>query len=328
MFADEYIFYLNENTSVGFSVEQLQAIKESLSMFSNDFDIRKRSTEIAIMDEIPYEYGLFFMSKSVEGMSAESVKTYKSHLNRFFNTIRKPLREINTNDIRAYLYMRSKEVTKSTVEDSRVIIGSFFSWCVDNEYLERNPTRGIKPIKKPKKCRSALTEDELEQLRRGCKSLRDKVILETLFSTGCRVTELSNMRISDIDFTERTIKIIRKGGKEDYVFLNPRAYGLVCEYLQSRNDNVDALIYSNRTKTNLHSGGVETVLDNITQRANINKRITPHVIRHTTATIALKRGMTIEEVSKLLGHSSIETTMIYAEVNRQNLRIDHEKYVV
>ena len=180
-----------------------------------------------------------------------------------------------------------------------------------------------------KKCELySLVEDELEQLRRGCKSLKDKVILETLFSTGCRVTELSNMRISDIDFTERTIKIIRKGGKEDYVFLNPRAYGLVCEYLQSRNDNVDALIYSNRTKTNLHSGGVETVLDNITQRANINKRITPHVIRHTTATIALKRGMTIEEVSKLLGHSSIETTMIYAEVNRQNLRIDHEKYVV
>lgn len=328
MFSDEYMLYLNENTSVGFSVEQLQAIKDSMDIFLNEYDVHKKCTEIALVDEFPYEYGLFFMAKSVEGMSEKSQKTYKSHLNCFFNSVRKRLNEITTNDIRAYLYRRSKEVSKSTVEDSRVIIGSFFSWCVDNEYLERNPMRGIKPIKKNKKCREALTEDDLEQLRKGCKTLRDQVILEVLYSTGCRVTELSNMAITDVDFQQRTVKIVRKGGKEDFVYLNPKAYNLVCEYLQSRKDMIDALIYSSRTKTNLSSDGIRLVLEKIKKRANFTKKTTPHVIRHTTATIALKRGMPIEEVSKMLGHSSIETTMIYAEVNRDKLKADHEKYVV
>lgn len=328
MFTDEFMLYLGENSSVGFTQDQIKTISKSLSVFCCDFDIKKKTTEISIIEEIPYAYKVYCVSKSVEGMSKRSMKTYNCHMNIFFKTVRKPIEQITTNDIRMYLYKRSQEVSQSTVNDERTILSSFFTWCVDNDYIQKNPLRGINKIKVCKKVRNALTEDELEQLRRGCKTLRDKVILETLFSTGCRVTELSNMKISDIDFQQRTIKVLRKGNKEDYVFLNPRVYRLIMEYLQQRTDNVDVLIYSNKTKTNLKACGIETAMENIVKRAKFNKKVTPHVIRHTTATIALKRGMSIEEVSKMLGHSSIETTMIYAEVNRQKLKSDHEKYVV
>ena len=328
MFVNEFILYLNENTDVNFTMEQVQAITDALSMFCCDFDIKKRSTEISIVEEIPYEYKVFCVSKSVEGMSKQSMKTYNCHMGNFFRYVRKPLVQITTNDIRLYLYKRSQEVSQSTVDDCRMILNSFFSWCVDNDYIQKNPLRGIARIKVRKNIRQALTEDELEQLRKGCKDLRDKVILETLFSTGCRVTELSNMKITDIDFTQRTVKVLRKGNKEDIVFLNPRAYNLITEYLQTRTDNIDALIYSRRTNNNLQSGGIEEVMKHIVCRSKLNKNVTPHVIRHTTATIALKRGMSIEEVSKMLGHSSVETTMIYAEISRDRLRNDHEKYVV
>ena len=328
MFSDEFILYLKENSVVGFSFEQISELSNALDMFCCDYDINKRSTELAVVEDVPYAYKVFCVSKSVEGMSEGSLRTYNAHMRKFFKSVKKPVEQITTNDIRLYLYQRSQEVSKSTVDDSRLILSSFFTWCVDNEYIRKNPMKGINRIKRCQKVRDALTEDELEQLRKGCRSLRDQVILETLFSTGCRVTELSNMKISDIDFIKRTAKVLRKGNKEDYVFLNPRAYSLIVEYLNQRTDNTDALIYSSVRKTNLKSGGIEVVMRGIVKRSHLNKNVTPHVIRHTTATIALKRGMPIEEVSKMLGHSNIETTMIYAEVNRQKLKADHEKYVV
>lgn len=328
MFTDEFMTYLVENSKVEFDSGQLLEIKSCIECFTSEYNISKKSTELTTLDDYPYCYKVFCVSKKVEGMSERSLGTYNTHLRKFFQYVNKPVDKITTNDIRLFLYKRWEEISQVTLEHIRLILSSFFSWALDNEYITKNPMTGIKHIKFTKKNREALNEDELERLRDSCKSLRDKVIIEVLYSTGCRVSELTNIKISDVDFTNRTVKILGKGNKENIVFLNSKSLLCIKEYLQSRTDNVDILVYSTRKKHGLSVASIQEIVKRISKDANITKNCTPHVIRHTTATIALKRGMTIEEVSKMLGHSSIETTMIYAEVNNQRLKTDHEKYVV
>ena len=330
MFSEEFMYYVDKHSDlfVRLHEEDLKELRDLLNSFASDFNIKRKSTELMLVDEYPQAYMVFFVSKKVEGMSDESLKMYKSHLGRFLRTVCKPVEQITTNDIRAYLFERSREVSDGTVDDIKRVISSFMTWCVDNDYIIKNPIRGIGNIKVEQKQRQALNEDELEQLRSGCKSVRDEVIVETIYSTGCRASELAKMKISDIDFRERTVLINGKGKKQNVGYLNAKACAVIEKYLSQRTDNVDSLIYSTKTKRGLGICGIENVVSQIKERVNLTKPCTPHVIRHTTATIALKRGMPIEEVSRMLGHSSVETTMIYAEVNKQKLKYDHSVCVV
>lgn len=330
MFTEEFMYYVDKHSDLLMRLheEDMRDLRDLLNAFASEFDIKRRCTDLVVMDEYPKAYMVYFVSKKVEGMSDESLKTYKSHLGRFLRKVCKPVEQITTNDIRVYLFERSKEVSDGTVDDIKRIISSFMTWCVDNDYITKNPIRGIGSIKVEKKQRQALNEDELEQLRSGCKNIRDEVIVETIYSTGCRASELAKMKISDIDFRERTVLINGKGKKQNIGYLNAKACAVIEKYLSQRTDNVDSLIYSTKTKHGLGIGGIENVVSQIKGRVNLTKPCTPHVIRHTTATIALKRGMPIEEVSRMLGHSSVETTMIYAEVNKQKLKYDHSMCVV
>lgn len=328
MFTEEFLISLLENGNETYTDAQLTDIKFLLDCHCSNYNIKKKSTELMVVDDFPYCYKAFCVSKKTEGMSDKSLETYNSHLRNFFKNMLKPIEQITTDDIRIWLCMRGQKVSGVTLDNERAILNSFFTWIYDNEYISHNPMKKIGKIKYVKKARKALNEEELERLRNACKTPREKAIIEVLFSTGCRVEELESMKISDIDFEQKHIKtLVTKGSEEDYCQLNAKAILSIKEYLKTRTDNCDDLIYSTKTKRGISISQIETIVKTISVRAGI-KRCTPHVIRHTTATIAVKRGMPLEEVSSMLHHKSIDTTKIYFEINNEKLKYDHAKCVV
>ena len=327
MFTEEFIATIIDSNV--FTDDQIRLISDKLNIFITNYEITIKSTEIITYNNVPYFYKSFLVAKHIEGMCDSSLRTYNLHLSRFFLKANKPVELLTTNDIRLYLYnyKNDNNVDDSTVEHVRTILNSFFNWCVSNEYLQKNPVSNIKRIKCEKKERQPLTKVELELLRDACSNVKERAILEFLYSTGCRVSELCNAKLSDFNSDNRTILLHCKGNKQNTCYLNAKAYVALNKYLETRNDNIDVLFLSN-WKKQYTKEGIEHLIKKLKQKANITKQVSPHVIRHTTATIAIEQGMPIEEVSAMLGHTNINTTLIYAKVNKDKLQYDHNLYVI
>lgn len=218
-----------------------------------------------------------------------------------------------------------------SVHKYREYISRFYQWACDEEYINKNPTKNIKPIKYEIKPRQALSQMELEYIRMACTSVREKAIIEFLYSTGCRVSELSIVKKCDIDWNNKSVHLFGKGNKHRISFLNAKAEVAIKEYLNERNDHNEYLFVSERKPHNqLKKPGIEKIVRNISRKAsvNISKHVKPHVLRHTTATTAIQNGMPIEDISKLLGHSKIDTTMIYAHTSIEHVQLEHKKYII
>ena len=272
---------------------------------------------------------LFISSKKVEGCSEKSLKYYFSTIDTLFKKLSKKVTEISTNDLRFYLsdYQESKNSSKVTIDNIRRIFSSFFSFLEDEDYILKSPVRRIHKIKTPRIIKEILSDEEIEILRDNCKEIRDLTLIEILSSTGIRVGELVKINRKDIDFHERSCIVTGKGNKEREVYFDARTKIHLKQYLKTRTDDNEALFVSlSKPHQRLSIGGVENVLRKLGLKTQINK-VHPHKFRRTLATMAIDRGMPIEQVQKLLGHVKIDTTLHYAMVNQSNVKIAHRKFI-
>lgn len=327
-FAKEFVSKLNGKLSDN----DLKLVLQELELFSYNYDIKDKCTDITVYDDIvPSCYKIYVVSKKIEGLSKETLKIYDIHLKDFFTYIGKPLKEITANDIRVYLYQlqNRRNISNHSLDERRVIINTFLEWCKNEDYISKNPCRQIQPIRYETKQREPLSAIELELVRYNCESIRERALIELFYSTGCRVSEMVNLNIDDIDFTTGEVHLFGKGNKHRTSYLNAKAEVALRKYLATRHDINNALIVSNRSPhQRLSKSGIERIIRLIGDRANIGRNLYPHLIRHTTATDALNRGMSVTEVQKILGHEKLDTTMIYAKVSQDSVKHNHKKYIM
>ena len=271
----------------------------------------------------------FVNAKRIEGCSEKTLKYYQSTINKMLSSTDKHLTHITTNDLRDYLaeYHRANTCSKSNIDNIRRILSSFFSWLEDEDYILKSPVRRIHKIKSAKTVKETYTDEALERMRDNCGNLRDLAIIDMLASTGMRVGELVGLNRADVDFENRECIVFGKGSKERPVYFDARTKIHLKNYLESRSDDNPALFVSLLKPYNrLKISGVEIRLRELGRRLGITK-VHPHKFRRTLATKAIDKGMPIEQVQKLLGHSKIDTTMQYAMVDQNNVKISHRKFI-
>ncbi|ASV78499.1 tyrosine-type recombinase/integrase [Elizabethkingia anophelis] len=289
----------------------------------------KTTTEDKLETDNINVLNLFISSKKVEGCSEKSLKYYFSTIDTLFQKLKKKVTEISTNDLRFYLseYQEVKKSSKVTIDNIRRIFSSFFSWLEDEDYILKSPVRRIHKVKTARTIKEVLSDEDIEILRDNCKQIRDLTLIEMLSSTGIRVGELVKINIKDIDFHERSCIVTGKGNKQREVYFDARTKIHLKEYLETRNDDNEALFVSlSKPNQRLSIGGIESVLRKLGKKTKINK-VHPHKFRRTLATMAIDKGMPIEQVQKLLGHVKIDTTLHYAMVNQANVKIAHRKFI-
>lgn len=272
---------------------------------------------------------LFVSSKRVEGCSEKTLKYYQTTIELLFKELPKEIKDITTNDLRFYLanHQEQKKSSKVTIDNIRRIFSSFFSWLEDEDYILKSPVRRIHKVKSSKLIKEVLTDENLEILRDNCEETRDLAMIDLLASTGIRVGELVRINIADVDFHERECVVFGKGDKEREVYFNARTKIHLKKYLATRTDNNPALFVSlSKPHNRLSISGVELRLRQLGKKADIVK-VHPHKFRRTLATMAIDKGMPIEQVQKLLGHVKIDTTLHYAMVNQSNVKIAHRKFI-
>ncbi|AKN31536.1 integrase [Clostridium carboxidivorans P7] len=272
---------------------------------------------------------IFICAKRVEGCSEKSIKYYKSTIENMLRTLGKPVKHITTEDLRGYLaeYHKRSSCSKVSIDNIRRILSTFFSWLEDENYILKSPVRRIHKIKTGKIVKEVYTDENLEIMRDSCKEIRDLAIIDLLNSTGIRVGELVKLNIDDIDFNERECIVEGKGDKQRRVYFDARTKIHLQNYINSRVDNNRALFVSLIEPYNrLNISGVEIRMRSLGKKLNINK-VHPHKFRRTLATRAIDKGMPIEQVQQLLGHQKIDTTLQYAMVNQNNVKISHRKYI-
>lgn len=272
---------------------------------------------------------IFLSAKLVEGCSQKTIKYYETTIKQLFKYMPKALKEYTTDDLRAYLavFQKKHKSSKITIDNIRRIFSSFFSWLEDEDFILKSPVRRIHKVKTGEQVKEVITDENLERLRDNCKCPRDLAIIDLLASTGMRVGELVKLNRNDVNFAERECIVFGKGNKERVVYFNARAKLHLQEYLASRRDKNQALFVSlDKPHTRLQISGVEMRLRDLGRGLKI-PRIHPHKFRRTLATMAIDKGMPVEQVQKLLGHVKIDTTMRYAMVNQTNVKLSHRKFI-
>lgn len=319
-----------------FSGEDTALILDMFRIASKDYTFTKPETAISteVGDDSEELIKQFMVAKVIEGLAKRSIDYYKGRLLFFVSRVQVPLRNITSDHIKAYLAQRKiVDKLQATTQNNEIrVLRSFFSWALDNDYISKNPTLKIKSVKEEKKVKKPFTEIELEQLRAKATDKRNPLkwsaIIEVLASTGCRVSELIAIDRDDID-GERII-VRGKGNKDRYVYLNARAILAVNNWLNSRTDDYPAFIIGESLAGNISermtAGAIESGIRKMGRQLGIEK-CHPHRFRRTTATLALNRGMPIEQVSKMLGHEQLTTTQIYAQASENNLASSHKKFV-
>ncbi|MCH5207564.1 MAG: tyrosine-type recombinase/integrase [Oscillospiraceae bacterium] len=303
--------------------------ENALRIIMNEYEISHKSTELAIPEDGRQKaVQMFIVTKKVEGCSDKTIAYYIGVLKRFFTEINSNIDKITADQVRYYIAIRSErdKLSKVSQDNELRVLKSFFSWCSAEDYITKNPTTNIKAIKQEKRIKKPFSEVELERLRKAAESKRDIAILETLYSTGCRASELCGMNRSEVDGDE--IIVFGKGGKERICYLNAKARLALSDYLSERSDDNPALFVNAQKPFNrLSRSSIEKIVREIGQQAGV-ENCHPHRFRRTAATIALNRGMPIDQVQQMLGHARIATTTIYAQSEAESVKASHRKFVV
>lgn len=272
---------------------------------------------------------MFLNAKKIEGCSERTLSYYKTTVEKLLDRITDPIRKVTTDDIREYLasYQGLNDCSKTTIDNIRRNISSFFTWLEEEDYIIKSPMRRIHKIKTTKTVKEVISDEEIEKMRDKCKNLRDLAIIDLLYSTGIRIGELVRLNVDDIDFEERECIVFGKGDKERRVYFDAKTKIHLMGYINSRFDANPALFVTlDAPYDRLQISGVEIRLRRLGRELGINK-VHPHKFRRTMATRAIDKGMPIEQVQKLLGHSQIDTTMHYAIVNQTNVKVAHRKFI-
>ena len=295
--------------------------KYEISKQASDDELRMRENSQLV--------GVFLSAKRIEGCSEKTIHYYQSSIEKLLTAIKKEVCKMTTNDIRCYLAEQqdAKHLSKVTIDNLRRIFSSFFSWLEDEDYITKSPVRRIHKVRTDTLVKEVLSDESMEVLRDSCTEIRDIAMIDLLASTGIRVGELVKMNREDIDFQERQCVVLGKGNKEREVYFNARTKIHLKRYLDERTDNNPALFVSfSVPHSRLTISGVEARLRQLGKRTNILK-VHPHKFRRTLATMAIDKGMPIEQVQKLLGHVKIDTTLHYAMVNQTNVKLAHRKFL-
>lgn len=330
-FANEFISKLDGKIPD----EALRTVLQELQVFTSNYDISQRETHVVpYQNNIPDCYRVYMVAKKIEGMSPESMKTYNFYLTDFFEHINRPFEQVTTNDIRIYLYETQKRtgISNRTLDGKRLVINTFMDWCWKEGYIPNNPCASIKPIKFEEKPREPLSNMELEIVRDACENYRDKAMIELFYSTGCRLSEMVNLKISDIDFTSKEVHLFGKGSKHRTSYLNAKAEYMLKKYFElerpkkSISDSV--FVIFRKPYNEMHKESIYARIKAIQKRSGIERSLFPHLLRHTMATDALNRGMNVAEVKEILGHEKLDTTMIYAKISHDSVKFNHKRYIV
>lgn len=319
----EVIFEILNDMAEDLTVAQLKKLQEVLlTRFSENENQPEPARNEDYLD-------MFIHAKQVEGLSERTITYYRKSVLHMFSVLKTPVRRITTEQIRAYLadYQKINDCGKSTVDNIRRNISSFFAWLEEEDHILKSPVRRIHKIKTKTAVKETISDEDIERLRDSCEVARDVAIIDLLYSTGMRVGELVNLDISDINFEERECIVYGKGEKERRVYFDAKAKLHLQRYIETRHDDNSALFVTlDAPHTRLKISGVEIRLRQLGRKLQI-PNIHPHKFRRTMATRAIDKGMPIEQVQKILGHSQIDTTMHYAIVNQSNVKAAHRKFI-
>ena len=312
--------------------DKLPAILSAIDQAAVHYEIKTACTDLSIPeDDVPQMVKMHIAALASQNRSKNTMATRLRILRTFFQAVRKPYNTVTSNDIRIYLwnYKSERGISASSEDQIRININAFYEWCVNEDYLERNPARKIGKIKFQVQERVPLTMLKLETLRSACRTPREKALIDFLYSTGCRVSECCDMLISDVNFDSQTVVIRHgKGDKRRISYLNAEAVISLRAYLQSRQDDCPYLFASERKPVHgLKPVGIQRIIRQISARTSIKVNVHPHLFRHTVATTALRSGMPVEQVQRFLGHSKVDTTLIYAKTDDSSVHENHRKYI-
>jgi len=315
-------------TSGEFDEVKLQTYLDDLL---SNYEIEVKTSEM-FKNETEDYLNMYLNSIRLENYSTETINNYKYVLRAFINFIEKPVLQITTADIRRYL-ASFDGLKASSLSTKLIVIRAFFNWLVREEILLRNPTLKIRLPKQPKRVREGLSIEELEIVRESCETVRERALIEVFYSTGCRLSEIRKLDRQDINWQDMSTHVIGKGDKERKVYLSFKALYFLKKYLKTRDDDCPALFVTERTyggkPKRLGNRGIQYQVDKIEQRSGINKKLSPHILRHTFAMLGMESGMEIADLQHLLGHENpATTTQVYAPVSEERKREAFKKFHV
>lgn len=313
------------------TVRQLQKLKIVLTMDVSKFRIEESKNDVVIYDESSdlAAYKQYFVSMKLRGLADGTINLAMRTVDRFNRYMRKPFKEVTTNDIRLYIASRDMEhhLSKATLNRERGAICRFYSWLFEEEYIPKNPAKRVEAIKVEKRLKKAFTPIEVELMRNACIKPKEKAVFELLLSTGCRVTELTLLSMENYDQQSGSITVIGKGNKERRVFVNARAKVAIDNYLKIKPHTMGPIICGlHGIGTGMTPNGIQKMVKEIAKRAGV-AHAHPHKFRRTAATFAIKQGMEINNVRIFLGHSSISTTQGYIDVSGMDFKQIHERFI-
>lgn len=315
---------------IDFEPEQAKRVQNALYMVLSQYEITPKCTEVRVinnswMDDLER----FCERKKISGKSDGTIDRYRYILTTCLAYINKPIKEVTESDLIDYIemYKRMRNVSNCTLEGVRLCMSSFFTWQHERGFISKNPSRGVDPIKIPKVIRKSYSDEELEKIKNACTNLRDKAMIEFLYTTGVRISEMTALNREDVHVVDKTIIVYGKGAKEREVYMTDVSCMYLSAYLYQRTDDNPALFVSQKKPNGrLTAGAIRTILKKIGLKTQIEK-VHPHRFRRTCATNLLRKGMPIEEVAEILGHEKLETTRVYALVDKEKVKSDHRRYM-
>ena len=305
-------------------------IKRIIEETVYNYEVTSKETALVTSD-LEEKINYFLATKKLEGLSPKTLKNYNYNLRKLQMFFNKPVSTITTPDIKMFMYGEGNNKTPASINTFMTSIRLFFAWLQNEEFIIKNPCGNIKPVKEPKREKKPLNEEQIELLRDCILSKRDRGILEFFLSTGCRVGEVGQVKISDIDFSNKSLFVIGKGNKERKVYFTERCKRTLLNYLKERENKgikSEYLFCSSRSPHGkLDNRGYQVIIDKIKKQAGLEVDLTPHTLRRTFATSALKSGMKPEIIQKILGHENISTTQIYAKLASSEVEYTYRKLV-
>lgn len=317
--------FIDDTSLIDSVLQAVEKVSADYTIVSSIPSVPCRHNSLDVLDA-------YLTAKSVEEKSPGTIRTYRSYISAFLRFAGKSVNEITTSDIREYLLLckNQKHYKDNSMETLRRCINGFFDFCCLEEIILKNPCKRIRPIRCEKKARTGMKLIELEYIRNSCRTLRERALVDYLYSTGCRVSEVCNVKLSDLDWENKTVIIrLGKGKVTRRTFLNPESEVSLRSYLASRASSCPYLFAREHGSSDkaLTPKCIQDIIRKVVSRANITTHVTPHVFRHTLATVAIHNGMPVEHVQRLLGHANINTTMIYAQVDNDDVRLSHLRHL-
>lgn len=330
MITDDAISRILEKTEAEMTGIDQVALRRILGTVLNGYTLSIKEgcdEESDLTDKIR----IYLNSLRLDGLSEKTIKNYGYKLRRFAGQVQKPVIRITTQDLRGYLawVVETYKIKNTTLETEKSILRSFFGWLELEEFITKDPTKKIKATRVEKRIRRSLTVEELEQMRDACSTPRERCIFEMFFCTGVRLDELSKVDVTDLNWTDNSIRVIGKGNKERVVYFSDKSKLYIRKYLAVRGESESNALFiaTKKPKARLGHRSLYNEIKAIAARAGFDKSVYPHLLRHSFATIGLKSGMSINVIHDLLGHQSLDTTLIYARLDQETARHEYRKHL-